>query len=233
MFTLASEEVYQDGKVIFKEGSSGTWVYYVVSGAVEISRTIGGKKHVFEILREGEIFGEFGFLGGIKRTGTARAMGTTTVGLIDREVLDNEYNKLSKEFRAILVSMVKRFEKTLNRASGFTSRKKQRAAKHLALEFKTPRSFIQAYAKNLGTGGIFIRTRHPLQEGNRFLLDLKLPGISHTFKIKCEVVWTRKSNEDAHGRPAGMGTKFYEMTQRDKKLLEGYIKHLTKSGLAG
>lgn len=224
MFNLASEETYQDGEIIFKEGSPGTWVYYIISGSVEVSRTVGGKKHVFEILPTGELFGEFGFLGGIKRTGTVQAIGETTVGIIDREALDNEYNKLSSEFRAILVAMVKRFEKIIDRASGFTSRKEGRVPKTLSLEFKTPQSFIKAYTSNLATGGFFIRTDNPLKEGEEFLLNLQLPGVSLPIKIQCEVVWTRTSAEKADKKPKGMGIKFGEMTGKDKQILDKYIK---------
>jgi len=54
MFNLASEDTYEDGQIIFKEGSSGDWVYLVISGTVEISKMVGGKKVVVEIksLRE-------------------------------------------------------------------------------------------------------------------------------------------------------------------------------------
>jgi len=41
MYHIASEETYKDGQVILEEGSSGDWVYVVLSGSVEISKTIG------------------------------------------------------------------------------------------------------------------------------------------------------------------------------------------------
>jgi hypothetical protein len=64
MFTFASEETYDDGQVIIKEGTAGDWLYVVLSGAVEISKMIQGKKYVIDVLKEGELFGEVGFLGG-------------------------------------------------------------------------------------------------------------------------------------------------------------------------
>lgn len=224
MLNLASEETYKNGEIIFKEGTPGTWVYYIISGAIEISRTVNGKRIVFEILHEGELFGEFGFLGGIKRTGTARARGETTVGIIEREYLDQEYNKLTSEFRAILVAMVKRFEKLLNRASGFSERKEKRALKTLALTFKTPKSFLKAYTNNLGTEGLFIKTGNPLKKGEKFLLKLQLPFIPLPIKIKCDVVWTRKIQAGTGKQPSGMGVKFTQMNKRDKKLLKEYLK---------
>lgn len=224
MFHLASEETYQNEEIIFKEGTPGTWVYFIISGAVEISRMVNGKKIVFEVLNEGELFGEFGFLGGIKRTGTARSMGETTVGIIEREYLDQEYNKLTSEFRSILVAMVKRFEKLLDRASGFSERKEKRVLKTLALTFKTPKSFLKAYTSNLDTEGLFIKTGNPLKEGDPFLLKLQLPGIPMPIKIKCDVVWTRKFQAGTDKRPSGMGVKFTQMTKKDKKFLEEYLQ---------
>ena len=38
MFLLSSEENFKNGQIIFKEGSSGDWVYLILSGSVEISR---------------------------------------------------------------------------------------------------------------------------------------------------------------------------------------------------
>ena len=110
MFNLASEDTYEDGQIIFKEGSSGDWVYLVISGTVEISKMVGGKKVVVEMLEEGEIFGELSFLGGIKRSATARAVGDTTLGVIDREYMDQQFNNLSSDFRSVLSALVKRFK---------------------------------------------------------------------------------------------------------------------------
>ena len=115
MFSIVSEETYEDGQIIFKEGSSGDWVYVVLSGSVEVSKSIGGKNCVMGILRPDEVFGELAFFGRVKRTATARAIGKTNVGVLDRQSLDIEFNGLSADFRAILVALAKRFENSMNR----------------------------------------------------------------------------------------------------------------------
>jgi CRP-like cAMP-binding protein len=123
MIHIASEEIYRDGQTIFEEGSSGDWVYVVLSGAVEISKVVGDKKVVIRTLRPEEIFGELGFLGNVKRTATARAAGETTVGVIDQETIAREFNKLSSDFREILQAVVGRLTETLELACRLKTRK--------------------------------------------------------------------------------------------------------------
>ncbi len=142
MYPIASEETYEDGQIILKEGSSGDWVYVVLSGSVEISKTIGTRKFIISALEPGEVFGELGYLGDIKRTATAQAIGETTVGIIDRAFLDKEFNRLSGYFRVILVAVVKRFRDLVGRASEFYTRKEARVQKTLSLAFKDHQSFI-------------------------------------------------------------------------------------------
>jgi CRP-like cAMP-binding protein len=52
------------------------------------------------------------FIGNIPRTATARAVGKTTVGILDRSFLDEEYNKLSANFRSMLKGLVTRLKRT-------------------------------------------------------------------------------------------------------------------------
>ena len=115
------EETYEDGEVIFKEGNSGDWVYVVLSGAVEVSKAVDGARFVLSILKSGEVFGELALIGAVKRTATTRAIGRTSVGIIDRGFLDREFNKLSTDFRTVLVAMVDRFIKTMDRAREFST----------------------------------------------------------------------------------------------------------------
>jgi len=228
MFELASEENFKKGEIIFKEGSSGDWVYVILSGSVEISKFAGGKKFVVAVLQKDEVFGELSFLGGIKRTATARALEDVTLGVIERSYLDSEFNKISSDFRFILVSSVRRFEKMLERACEFTSRQDPRVPKVLSLTYKDRDAFIKAYTSNISKGGVFIKTSTPLQAGDMFLLRLQLPDIAEPLKIKCQVAWRRKETEATPEQPAGMGVKFEEMAKNDRDTLNNYIREITK-----
>ena len=112
MFQTATEEKYKDGDIIFEEGSSGDWIYVVESGAVEISKIMHGEKEVLLELGPGEIVGELGFITKMPRTATARAVGDTTVGIIDPISFEQEFNRLSPDFQAVLISLATRLKET-------------------------------------------------------------------------------------------------------------------------
>jgi type IV pilus assembly protein PilZ len=227
MFTIASEETYTDGQVIFSENSSGDWVYLVLSGAVEISKMIGEKKCVLEVLKENEPFGELSYIGNIKRTATATAIGQTTVGIIERNSLDQEFNKISSDFRSILVTVAKRFKMMIERVTDFSRRAEPRILKTLSVSYKDKKSFLASYTHDISDGGLFIRTSTPLHVGETFLLKLQLPELPKPLKIKCTVAWTNKEEEEKDKHPPGMGIKFGEMSDKDNKRLRKYIKSLT------
>jgi len=112
MFQIASYETFQDGQVIFEEGSHGDWIYIVDEGTVEISKTVDGVKTIIETLKPGDIFGEMAYIAKIPRTATATAKGTTVVGIVDRNFFDKEFNKLSADFQMMLKTVAFRLRKT-------------------------------------------------------------------------------------------------------------------------
>ena len=222
-YNIAEEETYNDGQIIFKETSPGDWVYVILSGSVEILKNVQDRKVIIEKLQPGEVFGELGFIGGIKRTATARAIGETTLGIIDRGFLEKEYNQLSGQFRSILEIIVLRFKKMLDRTCDITRRTDQRYPKVLSLVYKDRQAFVQAYTENASAGGFFIKTEKPLIPGHRFLLKLELSGIPGPLQIKCDVIWAREQDENRPAQEPGMGVKFREISKKDYQLLKKYI----------
>ena len=223
IYNLAGEETYEDGQTIIKEGSPGDWVYVILSGSVEISKIIRGKKCVIEILKSDEIFGELGFIGLAKRTATATAVGETTVGIIDRGFLEKEYNQLSGQFRRILETVTRRFQIVLERLYEQGGRSEPRVPKVLSLTFKDREAFINAYTANASNGGLFIKTEKPLETGFQFILKLQIPDVTDPLRIKSEVRWTRSPEEVRAGRPPGMGIQFLEISGDDARILKGCL----------
>ena len=112
MFQIVKYETYKDQQIIFKEGTFGDWMYVIEEGAVEISRIVDGKKIVITILKAGEIIGEVAYISKEGRSATATAVGKTTIGVIDREFFDREFNGISSDFQMILKSMAQRLRET-------------------------------------------------------------------------------------------------------------------------
>jgi CRP/FNR family transcriptional regulator, cyclic AMP receptor protein len=116
MFQISSYETFQDGQIIFEEGSNGDWIYVVEEGEVEISKKIDGKRVAIETLKDGDIFGEMSYIDKIPRSATATAKGTVVVGILDRDFFDAEFNKISADFQKILKTVAFRLRKTTDRA---------------------------------------------------------------------------------------------------------------------
>lgn len=112
MFQIAKYQTYNDQQAIFKEGTFGDWMYVVEEGKVEISRTVEGKKIVITTLKAGEIFGEVAYISKGSRSATASASGKTTVGMIDRNFFDQEFNALSSDFQMVLKTLAERLRAT-------------------------------------------------------------------------------------------------------------------------
>ena len=120
-YRFSREETYDDGQIINDENSSGDGLYVILSGSVETSRTVRGRKYLIEKLQPDDLFGEMELIGGMKRTVTARAVGKTTLGVIDLESMKSEYDQLSRQFRSILETIPMRLKKMLDRACDFSS----------------------------------------------------------------------------------------------------------------
>jgi CRP/FNR family cyclic AMP-dependent transcriptional regulator len=116
MFKIASYETFQDGQIIFEEGSNGDWIYVVEEGKVEISKNVGGQKIVIETLKENDVFGEMSYIDKKPRSATASAKGTAVVGIIDRDFFDAEFNRLSADFQQILKTVAFRLRKITQRS---------------------------------------------------------------------------------------------------------------------
>jgi Tfp pilus assembly protein PilZ len=72
----------------------------------------------------------------------------------------------------------------------------------------------------LGEGGLFISTGDLLPVGSRLLLEFVDQSRKSLEVIKCEVVWVKKSSQQA-GR--GMGVKFVDMTYENKRVVYGLV----------
>ena len=80
---------YTDGEIIFREGDASSSAFVIVSGQVELLKTtssgpVNGMV-CLAILSAGEIIGEMGIVDRSARSATARAVGSVTLDVIERE----------------------------------------------------------------------------------------------------------------------------------------------------
>ena len=223
VYIVSAEETYHYGQVIYEEGSSGDWVYVILSGLVEVSKQIQGKKYIIEILQAGDVFGVLEYIGRIKRTTTIRSIGVTTMGLIDREFLDREYNQLSVQLRGMVKMMTLKSEKILKRFSDVVSNPENRAQKTLPLVFSDGENAYRAHTVDVSAKGLFIVTERLLDPGQEFLVKLQLPDSPTPLQIKCEVLWNRERNKSQPNRLPGMGVKFIKISKNDYQILRDFI----------
>lgn len=104
---------FSAGDLVVKEGSFGDSIYLILSGTVEISKIVKGKKAVIAVLEKGAIIGELSFIDKKPRPASGRAISDVEIGVIDKEFIDSEINKMSYEFSLLLNALAERLRTTI------------------------------------------------------------------------------------------------------------------------
>jgi CRP-like cAMP-binding protein len=68
-----------DGDVLFREGDLSREMYIVQKGALEVFKTVEGRKIVLATIERGSMAGEMSLLESLPRSASARAIGDTTL----------------------------------------------------------------------------------------------------------------------------------------------------------
>jgi CRP/FNR family cyclic AMP-dependent transcriptional regulator len=103
---------YAAGDVLFREGEKGDVMFVIQSGAVRISKDVGGSEKVLANLGPGEFFGEMAILNGKPRTATATTLEATRCLLIEARTLEEMVAKNAE----IALRLIKKLAKRLDSA---------------------------------------------------------------------------------------------------------------------
>ncbi len=105
---VASEEFYPNGSVIIEEGTVGDWVYVILEGSAKVRKKTSKGLVTVDTLKEGDVFGEMGFLEGGKRLRSASlvASGDVWVGILDGEKLTADFEMIPSNLKALIRSLV-------------------------------------------------------------------------------------------------------------------------------
>jgi len=106
-------------------------------------------------------------------------------------------------------------------------RRLDRVPRKFKIAYPTPDALKEAYLSNVSTGGVFIKTDNPLNDGARFNLKLALPECEKELEIFCEVVWSHREEWKAQERafPPGMGIKFLNLSQEGRQSIDHILRN--------
>jgi CRP-like cAMP-binding protein len=103
---------YAPGDVLFREGESGDVMFVIQTGAVRISKNIGGEDKVLAVLGPGEFLGEMAILNGKPRTATATVVETARCLVIEAKTLESMVARNAE----IALRLIKKLAKRLDSA---------------------------------------------------------------------------------------------------------------------
>jgi PAS domain S-box-containing protein len=106
------ERTYSSEQVLFKEGTLGDTLFIIKDGAIKITRTAkeGEEESSRALRREGDIFGESGFIDESPRPATAQAIKTTKVFQLSRSdflTILNNHPLIAYQIVKVLSSRIK------------------------------------------------------------------------------------------------------------------------------
>ena len=88
---------YEAGAYVFKEGTHGGYMFFIVEGSVEIIKQFDTKKHTIAELGPGRSVGEMSLIDGAPRSATVRAKEDLVLLVLKRE----DFQRLLEEQPAI------------------------------------------------------------------------------------------------------------------------------------
>jgi CRP/FNR family cyclic AMP-dependent transcriptional regulator len=120
---IASEEFYPNESVIIEEGTVGDWVYVILEGSAKVRKKSPKGMVTVDTLKEGDVFGEMGFMEGGKRLRSASviASGDVWVGVLDGEKLTRDFEQSPSNLKALIRSLVLKLRETTTKVCSLAS----------------------------------------------------------------------------------------------------------------
>jgi len=87
LLTLVMREVsIKAQELLFRQGDEGTGCYFILSGAIEVSREqMGAPNRSVHVLRENELFGHVSLIDALPRSATCRALEDSVLLFLDTD----------------------------------------------------------------------------------------------------------------------------------------------------
>ncbi|GBD44222.1 putative ABC transporter ATP-binding protein [bacterium HR40] len=110
---MAAREIeLQAGALLFSENEPSDHVAFLLSGEVEVFRTLGAHEVVLAVLGPGEYVGEMGVLEGRRRAASVRARSDVRVRFLDRQEFVSRVVREPELARELLLRLSERLRRT-------------------------------------------------------------------------------------------------------------------------
>ncbi len=105
------------GGMVCKEGQHGSFLSFVVSGELEVIKTLDEHEVIITTLNEGDTLGEMALIDGLTRSATVRACKASTILLLRRDDFNTLLNKHPEVGIKILKGIARLMSLNLRKAS--------------------------------------------------------------------------------------------------------------------
>ena len=102
------EKTFKTGELIIEENKPGNEAYIILSGSVEVYKTIKGRKTVFAVLGKDQIFGEMSMIDDRPRSATVKALEDTRVVMFTREKFNEVFYSEPRHLTVFLKCLFER-----------------------------------------------------------------------------------------------------------------------------
>ena len=125
---------FSDGETIVSEVIISNNAYIILKGQVSVSKKIEKRIIVIGTLKEGGVFGEMGLISSSVRSAAVSAIGEVTIGVIDKNTFQEQFNTLPNDTRRVLEGLVGRLSDTTDQMA------------RLGAELEKIRNVIQSFS---------------------------------------------------------------------------------------
>ena len=94
----------------------------------------------------------------------------------------------------------------------------------LLVDYKADGHYLFDFCRDLGTGGVFIQTKTPLDQGSKLQLTFTSPDSKETLSTEGQVIWVQPFIAERKEVVPGMGVQFLKFSDRHRKILEEYLE---------
>ena len=123
---------------------------------------------------------------------------------------------------------LKKEHQIIHKQEAFETRQSKRVSIQLLVDYCQKGDYLFDFCRDLGTGGIFINTKRPSQEGTELELVFTIPDSKETLELKGTVIWVQHKQSFNTDSPTGMGVQFNELSTEQRTVLEGFIERYSQ-----